>query len=282
MLTLFEGQRSRMVARYFRSYALVKNTLYWLGSDLGEGFGAGFAFFAGLDTPKLMSKKPNPLRSVSSRLMVGFLSEGYLPGLVAFHRGTDRRGRWSCGRLAAQDFHGFRGQRLVGVGQQQAYLPHFGIGEYALEARHAGEADAIGYLPIGFAGRVVADADYVVVVVLFPQRGRMGIHVGAKGGRLAVHTVATGALVAVDLGACHQVVLIDLDGGSLDQFAVDTLVQRNPGEQPLLGQRMVCNGHWHVAKSKPCQHGDGYKNHPEKNSKQNPGHIVDGLRWFSS
>ena len=62
MLTLFEGQRSRMVARYFRSYALVKNTLYWLGSDLGEGFGAGFAFFAGLDTPKLMSKKPNPLR----------------------------------------------------------------------------------------------------------------------------------------------------------------------------------------------------------------------------
>jgi hypothetical protein len=46
------------------------NTIYRLGSDFGVGFSVGFVFFAGLDTPKLMSKKPNPLRSVSSRLMI--------------------------------------------------------------------------------------------------------------------------------------------------------------------------------------------------------------------
>jgi hypothetical protein len=69
MLTLLEGQRVWRVARYFRSYALAGDTHYWPGPDFGVGFGVGFVFFAGLDTPMLMSKKPNPLRSVSSRLM---------------------------------------------------------------------------------------------------------------------------------------------------------------------------------------------------------------------
>jgi hypothetical protein len=47
----------------------LRKTIYWLGPDLGVGIGVGFVFFAGLETPKLMSKKPNPLRSASSRLI---------------------------------------------------------------------------------------------------------------------------------------------------------------------------------------------------------------------
>ena len=36
----------------------------------GFGAGLGFVFFVGLDTPKLISKKPKPLRSESSALTV--------------------------------------------------------------------------------------------------------------------------------------------------------------------------------------------------------------------
>jgi hypothetical protein len=54
-------------------------TIYWPDSDLGAGFGAGFAFFAGLETPKLRSKKPNPLRNESSKLMVPILFHPSLP-----------------------------------------------------------------------------------------------------------------------------------------------------------------------------------------------------------
>jgi hypothetical protein len=40
----------------------------FLLSGLGAGFGAGLDFFAGLEMPKLMRRKPNPLRSESSTL----------------------------------------------------------------------------------------------------------------------------------------------------------------------------------------------------------------------
>ena len=43
---------------------------YWPDSRLGAGFGAGLAFLAGLETPKLIRKKLNPLRSESSTLIV--------------------------------------------------------------------------------------------------------------------------------------------------------------------------------------------------------------------
>jgi hypothetical protein len=47
---------------------------YSRDSGLGTGFGAGFGFCTGRETPMLISRKPNPLRSVSSRLMVSLLS----------------------------------------------------------------------------------------------------------------------------------------------------------------------------------------------------------------
>ena len=48
--------------------------LYRPDYGFGVGLGAGFGFFAGLETPKLMSKIPNPLRNESSRFMIAFLS----------------------------------------------------------------------------------------------------------------------------------------------------------------------------------------------------------------
>jgi hypothetical protein len=39
----------------------------------GAGLGAGFVFFAGLETPTHIRKKLNPLRSWSSTLMFSFL-----------------------------------------------------------------------------------------------------------------------------------------------------------------------------------------------------------------
>jgi hypothetical protein len=42
---------------------------YRFGSDFGAGFGTEFGFFAGLETPRLMRKKRNPLRRESRRLI---------------------------------------------------------------------------------------------------------------------------------------------------------------------------------------------------------------------
>jgi hypothetical protein len=75
--------------------------------------------------------------------------------------------------------------------------------------------------------------------------------------------MADRTVVAVNFGACHQAVLIDLDGWSLDEFAINALVQRNVGEQPLLGQRRIVHGDRHAAKLKPRQHDSGYENHSE-------------------
>jgi hypothetical protein len=67
------------LAKIVRERSCVKmhsweETLYFPDSGLGAGFAAGRGFFAGLEMPKLMRRKPNPLRSESSTLIFPFLS----------------------------------------------------------------------------------------------------------------------------------------------------------------------------------------------------------------
>lgn len=58
-----------------------------LDSDLDSGLDSGLetgletarGFLAGLETPKLIRRKPKPLRKESSRFMVAFLSEASGP-----------------------------------------------------------------------------------------------------------------------------------------------------------------------------------------------------------
>jgi hypothetical protein len=62
--TLLESQLLTTIQSYER-------WIYSLGlSGFGAGFGAGLAFVAGRETPKLMRRKPNPLRSEPSMLIV--------------------------------------------------------------------------------------------------------------------------------------------------------------------------------------------------------------------
>ena len=55
--------RTSATARFLGKYHL-------RGSAFGAGLGAACGFFAGLETPRLIRKNFNPLRSVPTRLMI--------------------------------------------------------------------------------------------------------------------------------------------------------------------------------------------------------------------
>ena len=59
----------------FLSYVLPGKQLCRAGYGLDAGLAAGLGFLAGLETPKLISRTPNPLRSKSSTLIVSVPSQ---------------------------------------------------------------------------------------------------------------------------------------------------------------------------------------------------------------
>ena len=82
---------------------------------------------------------------------------------------------------AVQEVEGSLGHGFVGLGEEEADLPHFGVAKLGFERGHSGEADAIQDFPVGFADRVVTDADHLGVVVMGLEKlGSIGVHVGAE------------------------------------------------------------------------------------------------------
>lgn len=128
---------------------------------------------------------------------------------------------------------------LVGVGEEEAYLPHFVVAELGLERRHAGEADAVLDLPIGFADRVVADSDDVGVALMRLEQGwGVGIHVIANGGRPVVQAVAERATLSVYAGAGGEVRGVG-PHVSADHFPLNPCIERHVHKLALVGERRV-------------------------------------------
>ena len=105
-----------------RRSTMRRNLAWPHGLESEPVFGRGF-LDSGLDTPMLMSRKLNPLRSSSSSFMQGSLRPFYRPPRMP-------RAVWDsllCGRFAhhwnfrrgfpAQNRHRCRGQGLIGVSQ---------------------------------------------------------------------------------------------------------------------------------------------------------------------
>lgn len=136
---------------------------------------------------------------------------------------------------------------LVGVGQEDGYLPHFVIAELRFEGGHAGEADAVEDLPISLAGRIIADADNLWIVVVGLKQGRrVGVHVRADGGRLIVQSMAEGAAIDVDTGARGEVGLVGLHVGA-DLFFLNARVERHVNDTGLIREWAIGDGHRHIA-----------------------------------
>src|SRR6185369_4886000 len=112
-----------------------------------------------------------------------------------------RRCCWSCRARNKSYLH--RGGNLIGIGQKLAHLPELGVGEAALEAGHAGEANAVFGEPVGLPDRIIAHAGAVEKL-----RG-LGIHAVGDGGLwLGGKPVANGAVLLVDFGAGEEIFFI--------------------------------------------------------------------------
>ena len=136
---------------------------------------------------------------------------------------------------------------LVGIGEEDAYLPHLGFVKLGFESGHAGEADAVFYLPVGFANRIVADADDVgVVPVRFEQWGSVGIHVAADGGGLVVEAVAEGAALSVNAGTGGECGLIGLHVGA-DHLFLNARVERDMDELGFMREGRIGDRNGHIA-----------------------------------
>ena len=121
---------------------------------------------------------------------------------------------------AVQNVEGRLRHRFIGIGEEEADLPHFGVAELGFEGGHSREADAVQDLPVGFTDRVVADADHIRFVVMRLEELRsVGVHVRAKGRRMAVQAVTHGAAVDIDAGACGEICSVWLHVGA-DHFAL--------------------------------------------------------------
>ena len=149
------------------------------------------------------------------------------------------------------------GEGLVGVFEEEDDLPHLGRAEDVGVGRHAGEADAVGDLPVGFAGLIVRDADDAVGAVGLPELRDRGIHGFREGARLVGGAVAGDALRHVDVGAGEEV-----DGGGLDggggELAVDAGGKWDVNDLTFEGEGSVGDGDGRVAEAEiDVEAGDG-------------------------
>lgn len=157
---------------------------------------------------------------------------------------------------------------LVGVGEEEADLPHLGIVQLTFKGRHAGEADAICDLPIRFANRIVADTDDVgIVPMCFEQLRGVGIHVGADGGWLVMETVAEGAALNVDAGTRSEGGLIGRHVGA-DHFLLNACVERDLDELGLVRNWRIGDSNRHIAVCEERQGSERNKDDAEDEPKQ--------------
>ena len=196
-------------------------------------------------------------------------------------------GDWVEGGLGGRDWgsvedierdgrHGF-----VGVGEEDADLPHLSVAELGFEGRHSGEADAVLHFPVGFANRIVADAyDIGVALVRLEQLRCVGIHVVADGGWLVVETMAEGAALNVDAGAGGKGGLIRLHVGA-DHFFLNAGIERDVHQLAFVGKGRIRDRHWDIAIGEVREDCEGNEDNAENESEQES-HKYCGLRRFSS
>lgn len=153
-----------------------------------------------------------------------------------------RRGFGGRSGSAVQDVDNRLRHWLVGVGEEEADLPHLGIAELGFEGGHSGEADAVLDLPVGFADWIVADSDYVwLVVVGFEELRGIGIHVIADCSGVAVQAVTDGAAFDVDAGTRGEVSRIRLHVCS-GHFVFDAGLEWDVDELAFMGKGGIGNG----------------------------------------
>ena len=182
------------------------------------------------------------------------------------------RGFGGRGGSAIEEFEDGGGHGFAGVGEEDANLPHLGIAELGFEGGHAGEANAIFDFPIGFANRVVADADGGGVVGMgFKQLGSVGVHVIADGSRFAVEAVAHGAALNVNAGAGGEVGLIGLHVCA-DHIFLNARIEREADELAFVGEGRIGDGDGHPAIGEIGEHGEGNEDNAEDESEQKSTH----------
>jgi hypothetical protein len=157
---------------------------------------------------------------------------------------------------------------LVGVCQEDAYLPHLVIAELRFEGGHAGEADAVEDLPVGFAGGVITDTDYIRIVVMGLEQGRrIGVHVGADGCGLVVQSMTEGATLRVDVGSGGEVGLVGLHVGA-DQFFLNSRIERHVNDLGLMREGWIGDGYRHIAIHEVCKSGERDQDNTDDESEQ--------------
>lgn len=105
----------RQALRTVQSFRSLRIRFGYSFGTAGAGFGAGLGFAAGRETPKLINRKPNPLRSESSTLIVSFLMHSGEAKLTAIQdrayllvtgvlvaEGAVAAGAWPCNRSIAE------------------------------------------------------------------------------------------------------------------------------------------------------------------------------------
>jgi hypothetical protein len=177
--------------------------------------------------------------------------------------------RWGLGGgsgSAVEDVDRGLGHGLVGVGEEETDLPHFGVAELGFEGGHSGEADAVEHFPVGFADGIVANADNVRFAVMGLEKLRgVGVHVCADRRRTIVKAVADGAAVDVDVGPGDEVCGVGLHVGA-DHFTLHSRVEWDVDELALMRKGRVIGGHRDLAIHEVHEYGEGNQNESDDES----------------
>ena len=177
-------------------------------------------------------------------------------------------GRFAGGRgCAVEDVDCGRRHGLVGVGKEEADLPHLAIVELGLEGGHAGKTYAVFDLPVGFADRVVADADDVGIVAMRLEKLRgIGVFVRTNGRGVSVKAMTDCATVRVDVRTCGEVCCVGFHVGA-DPLAIDACVQGDVDELAFEGEGRVRDGNRHLSVFEVNEHHEGNKDDANDQSK---------------
>lgn len=185
-------------------------------------------------------------------------------------------GGWS-GR-SVQQVDDRRGHRLAGVGQEDADLPHLGVAELSFEGGHAGEADTVLDLPMGFADWIVADADNFGVVAMRFKQGRcIGIHMLTDGGVAAVKAMADRAPFNINVCPGGEIGWIGLHVRA-HHFPLDAGIEREMHNALFVGKRGVVHSNWNLAVREVSQDRQGNNDDTDDQPKQESKHGVRSLR----
>src|SRR5579862_5837073 len=167
-------------------------------------------------------------------------------GAVRYRR-IDRGRSAGCWRDCGwrRDQNGFRGLgKLVGVGYQERYLPHLGLGEFLAETGHSGKAETVKDLPIALGRFVVGHA------LAFEQERRARIHAFGDGCFLQQRqAMADGAMLFIEFSTGQIVGFGGLDGNDLSFLFVDAGVLSPARKKLFEGHIRVGGGDGRAAAS---------------------------------